>query len=483
MPALGSKLRRSAISASPVLIAILMGLVLGVSSALSYRDASNATVLVAERQGVGFLHRVERLIGHKAPRADEMHGVLEANHALGLRYIAVREHGAIVAEAGEPLLADTHPSMGAPAFGQGRVRMLGPAHLGGPPGGHGPFGAGALPPPWDRDRPSPPGDGPGIPAGPAALPDPDFSVARPPLADRPAAFAGYQLNPPHELIVEFEPLGSDAARPRAPAGAPDDRSAGLRAVGHEQRRPGQPGGAAGAGRRRDRAPAHRPPRRSRARGLGGGRAAARAGADQPAGDRARGHARGDAGRGAGAPRGRCPGVHRSRSRPGRTDVRARAHLRAVPHHQAAGHWPRPAGGEANRRAAPGAHRRRRRRGWRRPVPGVHSADQRGDMSASDTVNARLLVVDDEEGVRTFLADALSDAGHAVSQAADGEAALALLGKSSFHVVLTDLRMPGVDGMALLQTIRRESPDTEVIVLTAHGSIENAVEAMKHGAFD
>ena len=105
------------------------------------------------------------------------------------------------------------------------------------------------------------------------------------------------------------------------------------------------------------------------------------------------------------------------------------------------------------------------------------------MSTSETVNARLLVVDDEEGVRTFLADALGDAGYAVAQAADGEAALALLSKTSFHVVLTDLRMPGVDGMALLQTIRRESPDTEVIVLTAHGSIENAVEAMKQGAFD
>jgi len=105
------------------------------------------------------------------------------------------------------------------------------------------------------------------------------------------------------------------------------------------------------------------------------------------------------------------------------------------------------------------------------------------MSTSDPVNARLLVVDDEEGVRTFLADALTDAGHAVAQASDGEAALAMLGKTAFHLVLTDLRMPGVDGMALLQTIRRESPDTEVIVLTAHGSIENAVEAMKHGAFD
>ena len=105
------------------------------------------------------------------------------------------------------------------------------------------------------------------------------------------------------------------------------------------------------------------------------------------------------------------------------------------------------------------------------------------MTAFDAVMVRLLVVDDEEGVRTFLADALSDAGYAVAQAPDGEAALALLGKSSFHAVLTDLRMPGVDGMALLQAIRRESPDTEVIVLTAHGSIENAVEAMKEGAFD
>ena len=217
MPALGSKLRRSAISASPVLIAILMGLVLVVSSALSYRDASNATVLVAERQGVGFLHRVERLIGHKPPHADELRGVLEANHALGLRYIAVREHGVIVVEAGEPLLADTHPSMGAPAFGAGRVRMLGPAHMAGPPGGHGPFGAGAPLPPWDRGG-RPPVEGPGSPASPLA---PDFPLARPQppdkMADRPAAFAGYQLNPPHELIVEFEPISSDSARHRAQA--------------------------------------------------------------------------------------------------------------------------------------------------------------------------------------------------------------------------------------------------------------------------
>lgn len=221
MPAIRSKLRRSAVSAGPVLIAIVMGLVLVVSSALSYRDASNATVLVAERQGIGFLHRVERLLGHKTPRAEDLRGVLEANHTLGLRYLAVREHGAIVVEAGEPLLADSHPGIGAPVFGAGRVRMLGPARMGGP-GGHGPFGGG--PPPWDHGGhvppPAegaggpPPAEGAGTPPGP--LP-PDFPLARPQAPDSPAAFAGYQPLPPHELIVEFEPISSDTARHRAQA--------------------------------------------------------------------------------------------------------------------------------------------------------------------------------------------------------------------------------------------------------------------------
>jgi two-component system, NtrC family, response regulator AtoC len=97
--------------------------------------------------------------------------------------------------------------------------------------------------------------------------------------------------------------------------------------------------------------------------------------------------------------------------------------------------------------------------------------------------ARLLIVDDEEGVRTFLADALSSVGHDVTQARDGEAALAALAQRSFHLVITDLRMPTVNGMELLRAIRRDHPELEVIVLTAHGSIESAVEAMKEGAFD
>ena len=97
--------------------------------------------------------------------------------------------------------------------------------------------------------------------------------------------------------------------------------------------------------------------------------------------------------------------------------------------------------------------------------------------------ARVLVVDDEEDIRDFLADALEVAGHIVEEAGDGKAALAKLSRRSFHVMLTDLNMPRMDGMTLLQKVREDHPDLEVIMLTAHGSVGHAVEAMKLGAFD
>ena len=97
--------------------------------------------------------------------------------------------------------------------------------------------------------------------------------------------------------------------------------------------------------------------------------------------------------------------------------------------------------------------------------------------------ARVLVVDDEEGVRSFLAEALALDGHAVSEARDGLDAARQLDQRGFDVVLTDLKMPGMDGETLVRKLRAEQPDVEVIVLTAHGSIESAVEAMKLGAFD
>ncbi len=97
--------------------------------------------------------------------------------------------------------------------------------------------------------------------------------------------------------------------------------------------------------------------------------------------------------------------------------------------------------------------------------------------------ASVLVVDDEEGIRSFLVEALLDEGHEVQQAADGEAAWEALSKQGFEVVLTDLKMPRLDGMGLLQRLRQAQPEVEVIVLTAHGTVDTALQAMKLGAFD
>ncbi len=96
---------------------------------------------------------------------------------------------------------------------------------------------------------------------------------------------------------------------------------------------------------------------------------------------------------------------------------------------------------------------------------------------------RILVVDDEEGVRSFLAESLELDGHQIEEAASGEEALERMRAKSFDLVLTDLRMPGMGGMQLLQTAQAEQPEVEFIVLTAHGNVESAVQAMKLGAFD
>ena len=97
--------------------------------------------------------------------------------------------------------------------------------------------------------------------------------------------------------------------------------------------------------------------------------------------------------------------------------------------------------------------------------------------------ASVLIVDDEEGIRSFLAGALSTEGHDVHEAEDGEAALRALGSQAFQVMVTDLKMPGMDGMTLLRTTREHHPDVEVILLTAYGSVDTAVDAMKLGALD
>jgi two-component system response regulator FlrC len=97
--------------------------------------------------------------------------------------------------------------------------------------------------------------------------------------------------------------------------------------------------------------------------------------------------------------------------------------------------------------------------------------------------ARILVVDDDDDVRAFLAEALEASGHEVEQAEDGEVAYRRLLARNFHVLLTDLKMPRLDGMELLRRMRSEQPEVEIVVLTAHGKVAGAVEAIKLGAFD
>ncbi len=97
--------------------------------------------------------------------------------------------------------------------------------------------------------------------------------------------------------------------------------------------------------------------------------------------------------------------------------------------------------------------------------------------------ARILIADDEAGIREFISDALAMDGHEVAVAPDGDAAARALDERSFDLLFTDLRMPGMDGMTLVRKVRAEQPEVQVVVLTAHGTVGTAVEAMRLGAFD
>ena len=97
--------------------------------------------------------------------------------------------------------------------------------------------------------------------------------------------------------------------------------------------------------------------------------------------------------------------------------------------------------------------------------------------------ARILVADDHDALRRGRALALSTAGHEVEEASNGNAALERLHESYFDVVVSDLKMGGSDGLDVLRTTKSLHPTVSVILMTAFGTVNTAVEAMKHGAFD
>jgi two-component system response regulator AtoC len=96
---------------------------------------------------------------------------------------------------------------------------------------------------------------------------------------------------------------------------------------------------------------------------------------------------------------------------------------------------------------------------------------------------RVLVVDDEEVVRLGYRRVLSADGFRVIAAGDGNEALDLMGGDRFDVVLLDLRMPGMDGLEVLQAIKQRWPESEVVVITGYPSIDTAKQAVKMGAYD
>ena len=98
-------------------------------------------------------------------------------------------------------------------------------------------------------------------------------------------------------------------------------------------------------------------------------------------------------------------------------------------------------------------------------------------------SGRLLVVDDEPAVRDSLREILEQEGHQVSTAASGEEALVALADQSIDLVLLDLKMEGLDGLQVMERAKEISPHTVIIMLTAYGTLESAIAALRHGAHD
>lgn len=94
---------------------------------------------------------------------------------------------------------------------------------------------------------------------------------------------------------------------------------------------------------------------------------------------------------------------------------------------------------------------------------------------------RILVVDDEKNIRLMLTQALAADDTQIDTAVNGEEALGKFEQVAYDLVLLDLRLPGMDGMDVLREMQNRYPKLPVILLTAHGTVENAVEAMKSGA--
>src|SRR5829696_6594681 len=97
--------------------------------------------------------------------------------------------------------------------------------------------------------------------------------------------------------------------------------------------------------------------------------------------------------------------------------------------------------------------------------------------------ADILIIDDEKAIRKTLSEILSFEGYKIDEASDGEEGLKKFKEKTYDVVLCDIKMPKLDGIEFLQKAGESNPDVPIIMISGHGNIETAVEAVKKGAYD
>jgi len=97
--------------------------------------------------------------------------------------------------------------------------------------------------------------------------------------------------------------------------------------------------------------------------------------------------------------------------------------------------------------------------------------------------SQILIVEDDRKMRLALREIMTKEGYSVDTVETGEAALGRVEETSYDLVITDLKLPGIDGMSLLKAIRKSRPDTSVVIITAYATVDTAVEAMREGAED
>ena len=115
-------------------------------------------------------------------------------------------------------------------------------------------------------------------------------------------------------------------------------------------------------------------------------------------------------------------------------------------------------------------------------PRVHLTEgEPAHTTAGEAV--RVLVIDDEPIIRDVLQEILSREGYAISSVPDAESGLAALERQEYDLVILDLMLPGIGGFETLKEIKRRDPDSVVVMITAYGSVETAVQAMRMGAHD